>query len=200
MTTMSTNCRKRGSAKDRIRELFLANVGKVLTHREIAQAAGILEYARRIRELRDEEGYRIASYHDDDTLKPGQYRLVDAEPRPTTARTVSSTRRAEVFARDGYTCQRCGAGGGEPDSARPGRRVRLQVHHVTPKERGGTDRLDNLETLCSTCNEGKSNVILASREARNALAVVRAAPRDIQLEVYGFLRRKFEPAAGQEQT
>lgn len=44
------------SAKDRIRSFLEQNVGKVVTTQEIREVAAISEYARRIRELRDEEG------------------------------------------------------------------------------------------------------------------------------------------------
>ncbi len=62
-------------ARDKIRELFLANVGKILTTKRIRKVAAISEYARRIRELRDEEGYQIKSHLDRPDLKPGEYVL-----------------------------------------------------------------------------------------------------------------------------
>ena len=46
------------AAIDRIRKYFLDNIGKILTTEEIGNVAGISDYPRRIRELRDEEGYR----------------------------------------------------------------------------------------------------------------------------------------------
>ncbi len=49
-------------ARDRIRNFFVSNVGKVVTTQKIRKIAGISEYARRIRELRDEEGFQIKSH------------------------------------------------------------------------------------------------------------------------------------------
>jgi HNH endonuclease len=44
-------------------------------------------------------------------------------------------------ARDGYKCQRCGK-----------KNCRLEVHHLLPRSRGGSDKLANLITLCSDCH------------------------------------------------
>lgn len=44
-------------------------------------------------------------------------------------------------ARDGYKCQCCGK-----------KNCRLEVHHLLPRSRGGSDKLANLITLCSDCH------------------------------------------------
>ena len=59
--------------------------------------------------------------------------------------------RHEVFKRDNYTCVECGAR--KEDGAT------LHVDHIIPVSKGGTDELDNLQTLCSDCNLNKSDVI-----------------------------------------
>lgn len=51
-------------------DFFIANVGKVITIQRIRRVGGISEYARRIRELRDEEGYQIKSHVDRADLSP----------------------------------------------------------------------------------------------------------------------------------
>lgn len=56
--------------------------------------------------------------------------------------------RFEVFKRDRFTCQYCGAK--SPD-------VVLHVDHIEPVSKGGTDDLLNLLTSCSDCNLGKSD-------------------------------------------
>lgn len=56
--------------------------------------------------------------------------------------------RHKVLKRDRYTCQACGARA--PD-------VELEVDHVVPVSRGGTDDLSNLKVLCRDCNIGKGN-------------------------------------------
>lgn len=53
---MSSN--KVSSSKELILEYFLKNIGKVLESKQIQKASGgAVEWARRVRELRNEEGY-----------------------------------------------------------------------------------------------------------------------------------------------
>lgn len=59
--------------------------------------------------------------------------------------------RFEVFARDGFICQYCGSR--PPD-------VVLEVDHIHPVSRGGTDDIINLTTSCYDCNRGKRAKIL----------------------------------------
>lgn len=79
------------NAKERIKMYLLENVETVLDGAELAVVSGISEYARRIRELRVEEGYRIftGASPDPDTgieLKPDQYILASADKDPDAAR------------------------------------------------------------------------------------------------------------------
>lgn len=49
---------KRKSSRELILEFFLSNLGRVVESREIqAASGGVVEWARRLRELRNEEGY-----------------------------------------------------------------------------------------------------------------------------------------------
>jgi len=183
------------SARDRLRAYFLANVGRVLTTHELAEVAGIREYARRIRELRTEEGYQILTHHDRADLKPGEYILVDTKPVPAFGREISNAQRVRILERNGYTCQMCGAGAGEPHPANPRKRARLVIHHKVPVEQGGTNDDDNLQVLCSYCNEGKGNLHIApSGKTINFLSLIRRFSKKEQREVYEFLKRKFGDA------
>lgn len=92
------------SARDRIRGYFEKNVGKVVTTHEIAAVAKISEYARRIRELRDDEGMQIKSFKDRDDLKPGEYILESLDRHPSIGRGISPQLRNEILERNGYTC------------------------------------------------------------------------------------------------
>ncbi len=179
------------AAKDRIRDYFEINVGKTVTTQDIQRVAGISEYARRIRELRDEEGMQIRSHVDRHDLRPGEYILVSLERIPAIGRGISPQRRNEILERNGFTCQLCGAGPSDPDPFNPGRKVRLHVDHLIPISQGGTDDPDNLRTLCSNCNQGKSNIRLASEDAKNILARIRKTPRSVQREIYETLQRQF---------
>jgi len=54
--------------------------------------------------------------------------------------------RRWVFNRDNHQCQRCGSFGGP-----------LECDHVRPLEMGGTDEVDNLQTLCVGCHLTKTH-------------------------------------------
>jgi hypothetical protein len=153
--------------------------------------AGISEYARRIRELRDEEGMQIKSHIDRHDLKPGEYVLESLERIPVIGRTISPQTRNEVLERNGYTCQLCGAGPGDPDPFNPNRKIRLHIDHIIPKSQGGTDDKENLRVLCSACNQARANIQTPSESALNIVARIRKAGRGVQQEVYELLKRSF---------
>lgn len=49
--------------------------------------------------------------------------------------------KAVVLNRDDYKCQICGA-----------KDIRLEIHHIQYRSKGGSNRIDNLVTLCSNCH------------------------------------------------
>jgi hypothetical protein len=55
---------KKLGARDKLRQYFLAHLGEVLDSDTLREIAGISEWARRVRELRNEEGYQILTHHD----------------------------------------------------------------------------------------------------------------------------------------
>ena len=116
----------RMSARDRLRAHLLANVGRVIESAELQRVGKISEWARRVRELRDHEGFKILTSKDRASLTPHQYLLEDPKPQPGFARRISKELRGKVLDRNGYTCYSCGAaagGGGRGRGA--GRRGRL---------------------------------------------------------------------------
>lgn len=123
-------------------------------------SGGISEWARRVRELRTEEGYQILTHNDRNDLKPGQYLLLSAKPMPAFEWTISKETRAFVLDRNGFTCQMCGAAAGEEHPYDPGRKTRLHIGHVMDKSMGGSDDSTNLRAICSVCNEGAANLTL----------------------------------------
>ena len=62
--------RSPGAARDRIRSYLIQNIGQIIPGEELAEIAGISEWARRLRELRA-EGLRISQ------PEIGMYRLDD---------------------------------------------------------------------------------------------------------------------------
>lgn len=65
---------------------------------------------------------------------------------------VSQKLRVDILTRDNYTCQMCGVG--RKDGAI------LEIDHIHPVSRGGTNDPKNLQVLCRECNGGKSNRIV----------------------------------------
>lgn len=177
-----------------IRAFLAKNVGKIVSTEQIRAASGNQgQYGRRLRELRDEDGWPIQSHNDASDLKSGQYRLeyIPGKKRsPSFSRDISKALRCQVMERNGLTCQRCGAGQGDTDE--DGRPVRLHVHHIVPKSEGGEDKLSNLQTLCSQCNLGAKNVAEPPTTRLRLMAVLRKANREDQIHAYGWLKKKYE--------
>ncbi len=70
------------------------------------------------------------------------------------SRTPSTKLRFEVLSRDKFTCRFCGASPTKDPS------VTLHIDHIIPWSKGGETSIDNLQTLCSKCNLGKSDSIV----------------------------------------
>jgi 5-methylcytosine-specific restriction endonuclease McrA len=183
--------REKGS-RTKLREHFLSNIGKIMDSDELREVAGgITEWARRVRELRTEEGYQIQTHNDCSNLKPGQYIPEDPKPHPAFKRSISKEIRAFILDRNGFTCQMCGAVAGEPHPYDPSRKTRLHIGHIIDKTQGGTDDPSNLRTLCSICNEGASNLTLERPSLKKLLIQVRRAKGGDQLELLKWLIQKF---------
>jgi HNH endonuclease len=179
-------------ARAKLRSHFLDNLGKVMSSDELRTVSGeISEWARRIRELRDEEGFQILTHNDRSDLKPGQYLLVSAKPVPAFARTISKETRALVLDRNGFTCQQCGAVAGESHPYDAGRKTRLHIGHIVDKSMGGSDEAGNLRAICSVCNEGSKNLTLDRPSVQKLLIQIRRATGDDQLKVLEWLLTKF---------
>lgn len=178
-------------SRAKLREYFNQNVGKILDSDTLREIAGTSEWARRVRELRNEEGLNIVTHNDRSDLKPGQYLLVNLKPLPAFERGISKETRAFVLDRNGFTCQMCGAAAGEPHPYDNNRKTRLHIGHIIDKSMGGTDDPHNLRAICSVCNEGASNLTLNRPDTIKLIAQVRRAPAKDQLDVLKWLVQKF---------
>lgn len=74
----------------------------------------------------------------------------------TKRKAISKSIRFEVFKRDNFTCQYCGAQA--PD-------VILHVDHINPVAGGGDNDILNLVTSCEPCNLGKGARTLDDKSA-----------------------------------
>jgi 5-methylcytosine-specific restriction endonuclease McrA len=186
---------KKISSKEKIRRFLLKNIGRVIESHELLEAADrAVQYSRRLRQLREEEGWVILTHHDSASLKPGQYLLKDVPPerkQGSSTKGISSKLRAEVFDRDGSTCQMCGQTPGDIDTT-TGRKVRLHVGHIVDKTLGGKDELSNLRALCSSCNQGAKNITGEKPSRIWLLSQARRAGFEEQRALYEWLQRKFK--------
>ena len=66
----------------------------------------------------------------------------------TKRKSLSKKTRFEVFKRDGFKCQYCGASAPE---------AILVVDHIDPISKDGADEMVNYITACQPCNAGKSD-------------------------------------------
>lgn len=97
--------------------------------------------------------------------------MVDREP-------LSKKLRFEVFKRDSFTCQYCGAKA--PD-------VILHADHVRPVAEGGGNDILNLVTACQACNAGKGSRLLDDSSAvvrqRNQLEALEARREQLEMMI-----------------
>jgi len=70
-----------------------------------------------------------------------------------TPRDINDRLRFKVLKRDNFKCVCCGK------SPAIDSNVQLHVDHIIPWSKGGETVMENLQTLCSKCNLGKSNVL-----------------------------------------
>ena len=70
----------------------------------------------------------------------------------TTTRDINLRIRFLVMHRDHFKCCLCGASPAKDSS------VELHIDHINPWSKGGETTINNLQTLCSKCNLGKSNL------------------------------------------
>ena len=66
-------------------------------------------------------------------------------------RVISDKLRYQVLKRDNFKCCACGASPAKDPS------VELHIDHIIPWSKGGKTTIENLQTLCSRCNLGKSD-------------------------------------------
>jgi len=95
----------------------------------------------------------------------------------------NNKQRFEVFKKYNFTCQYCGRRTPE---------VILEIDHIIPKSKGGTDDIENLTASCFECNRGKSgtllDTILKDKDIHSETLLL--AEREMQLAEYNYVRKK----------
>ena len=144
--------KQRGSVRGKILKFLQANVGRGVTNEELRYVAGDkTEWARRVRELRTEHGWPIATKT---TGRPdlgvGVYVLQADRQSPEHDRSIPDDVRREVLRRDGYKCKACDWSHDEWNPSDP---RHLELHHIKHHVKGGENVEGNLKTLCTVCHD-----------------------------------------------
>lgn len=195
---------RRLSGRDIVRQLFLSNLGQIVTKEQIIKALveglGVEDFEnwhQRLSELRTDEGYTILSRRDRHTLRQGQYVMQTSERRPIAARRVRPsppTWRA-VLARAANCCEwkeegvACALGQGEIDPIGGGT-VRLTPDHVRPHSIDpNSDPNDPLQwqALCGRHQVTKRNYWDGTTGKLNVVGIVQAATAAEKQEVFEML-------------
>ena len=92
---------------------------------------------------------------DNSTGRVQRYREKRAAAGLPVTWTAPKKLKAAVYERDGHQCVYCGS----LDD--------LSIDHKTPQSRGGTDDMDNLQTLCRPCNASKRDMTHEEFVSRN---------------------------------
>jgi len=77
---------------------------------------------------------------------------IEPTTKHKTSRTINLRLRFIVMRRDNFKCKGCGRSPATDPT------IILHVDHITAWTKGGETVLENLQTLCSICNIGKSNL------------------------------------------
>lgn len=158
------------SIKDKFISFFRANVGNAISGEELRYLAkDASEWARRVRELRTEEGWPIAtrtSGHPE--LPVGFYVLEEDRQSPPHDRVIPDPVRVSVLERDHHQCKQCEWSYEKKRKGDP--RVLLELHHIEHHEHGGSNTPENLITLCNVCHDSVHRGDITAEELHRLLA------------------------------
>jgi hypothetical protein len=140
------------SIKDKLLMFFKENVGNEISGEELRYIAkNKTEWARRVRELRTEEGWPVLTKTTGmPELPVGIYVFTKDRQSPKEDRAVKDDLRRDVFVRDKYTCRSCTWNPQQWNRSDP---RNLEAHHEVPHSKGGATTKENLITLCNICHD-----------------------------------------------
>jgi 5-methylcytosine-specific restriction endonuclease McrA len=112
----------------------------VRIEKEEQRKEAIKQEKARQKQLREEQRQKLLA-------TPSEIELVRTELRRKYTQTFYKLGR-----RDGFRCKNCGSV------------EKLEIDHIVPVILGGTNKLENLQFLCSDCNGKKSDILQIDEE------------------------------------
>jgi 5-methylcytosine-specific restriction endonuclease McrA len=100
----------------------------------------------------DSNSYELCKTREKNSNKLIEANKEDDIIKHSTKRDINLRLRFLVMKRDNFKCCICGASPAKDST------VELHIDHIVPWSKGGETELDNLQTLCSKCNLGKSDL------------------------------------------
>ncbi|RLA50870.1 MAG: HNH endonuclease [Gammaproteobacteria bacterium] len=161
------------SVKDKILLYLRRNVGKNITGEELKYLAkDRSEWARRVRELRTEEGWPIATRVSGlPELPVGVYVLKKDCQAEVHDRKIPDPIRVATLVRDDFSCKKCEW---SHETNRMGDNIRnlLELHHIEYHADGGENAIENLITLCNICHDDVHRGNVDAGELKKLIGVV----------------------------
>lgn len=141
--------RSKISVKEKILQFLRHSVGNPVIGEELRYLANDRsEWARRVRELRTEEGWPVVSQQSGrPDLPVGVYLLERDQQAQVHDRQIPDPVRVAVLMRDKFACRKCGWRREDANPADP--RRFLELHHLKEHKNKGANTIDNLITLCN---------------------------------------------------
>lgn len=90
----------------------------------------------------------LSAYHDG---RISRAQLMAGNEVESERTTIPLKDRWAVLKRDNYRCVKCGA------CPSNNHQVELEIDHIHPVSKGGGNSIENLQTLCRDCNQGKKD-------------------------------------------
>lgn len=197
-----------GSIKERIRALFLDNIGKIITREQILEVAKNPQtgkepenWHQRLSELRTDEGYTILSWRDKKELHVSEYLMPTSERRQNASVRIkiSPNTWKLVLLQANNKCQwqedgiACGLSDGDIDPVGGGK-VKLTPDHKKPHAidpNSDPQNPDAWQALCGRHQVMKKNYWDNTNGWLNVYAIVQSASENDKKKVYDFLTDYF---------
>ena len=139
------------SQSELIMEYFKKHPKRNIKHPEVVDWA-VATYKKRTGKVFRDPDRAVRKLAQEGNLIKMAKGIYKYDPQASNKRILKDFTEAQkkaIMERDGYRCVICGRG--EKDG------VELQVDHIKPKDLGGTNSIDNGETLCGQHNYQKKN-------------------------------------------